>query len=702
MKQKIPYPPWLLSLLFLTLSFPNDIACSYSPISIYKQQVIFILDSDSTTQKAGRLLYEQHDTFSHVVTWNGAEQKFKLVEWNMNEEKFDASADLDQCEFPIGPQKSFAWTDTLIQVVGLENATDERDVPTISGFSPTELALLIAVKLTSGDEVGSINVIIPSQLTSDDNQSFEFLSQFINELRQLQSFKTSVALRHTLVMIDHSGRMISGQLIHGVANETDIHWRHIDHLNTLSSSFFNVLPKLKSPFFGILPPGVQVFVTDYYERETLQTKPRAYVMTDKGVFRWVDNIAQNTYGAISKSRAPSIIQQVQFLSGEKKVSNVSVVEFTDMTDFLKELHHYGNEGPVNDNNKVYVRFGDWILSMDEATFNVNLEGIITCSTDSCDKKAQVEQILSHWQGIPKSYPSMQSNTNENFFKEVSHWIRGENYAIGLEMENAYNAQCGAIMFFSAAIRSFHVHVTNMMSLDLAEHDYLTREYFFSSHPLARKETWQIWNARSRTGLNMLHEDLDQAALVALNETIHRISCVSKSWLSHISSETIMGSRGPPPATWQEEYTGMAHQANLLSFIEDIASSPPMSHNYLREYELKESRYRLLTWNLSEPELGVIAEQIQDFLFTDDVSLPLRASVALANDQAYVSNLITKELHLKQLQTGKRYKVVPDSIEVKDQSNTVRFFVQELSNVSSELEPITVTFDKSKLRTKAML
>ena len=373
---------------------------------------------------------------------------------------------------------------------------------------------------------------------------------------------------------------------------------------------------------------------------------------------------------------------------------------------------YGDKGPADHNNKVFFRFGDWIFSMDEATFYIRVEGIIISSTDSSAKKVKIEQLLSHWYPIPDSYPSMQPNTNNDFFKDVSHWIRGDHEAIGLEMENAYNAQCGAAMFFAEAIRSFHVHITNMMSLDLVKHDYLTREYFFSSHPMARTGTWQIQNSKTgkkKTGLDMLHDShawsgsiQDQAVQSVFNETVRRISCVSKSWLSHIDSTIIMGSREPPPATRHEEYTGKAHQASLLSTVEDIGSTPPMSHDYLREYELKESMHRHLSSTLSKPETGVIARQVQNFSDIDDQTLPIRASIALANDHAYVSDLIRKELHLKQLQTGKVYQVVPDSIEVDDQSDTVRFFVREIANVSSELEQITTSFDKSKLQSKALL
>ena len=714
---------WLLPLVLL-LSFPRSIL-SYDPTLLYKQQVIVILDNDFATQEAGQLLYQQHDTLSHVVMWNAKLQKLEQVEWNLEFERYEVvqgSNTNNPLRLPIGQQKFFSWSDTLITVVG----NGERGGTTISDFSAEELVSLVIEDLTSSD-VGRIDIIagVPSDLrhTSPDFHSSAYLNQFLYGLAQLGMTRTSATLRFTVVMLDHSGREISGQLLLGVANETDIDWKHATpldmwlgyfngedyHIEQTSTPAGN--PNLNSPFFGILPEKVQVYVTDF-QKKTLLSRPSSYVVTDNGAFDWVDSVAQKTYKATSKGRAPSVTRQVQLLSGSKKVVQKSIIEFAGMADFLKELRHYGDQGPSNRNTKVYYRFGDWVVSMNQTTFYVSVDGIITASTDSSIKTTKVQEILSHWLPIPDIYPSMQPNTNDDFFNDVSMWINGENSAIGLDRENAYNAQCGVAMFFSEAIRSFHIHISNMMSLDLVRHNYLTREYFFSSHPMARKGTWQIQNSKSgkkKTGLEMLQDHQarsgslsDQTVQATFNEIIRRISRVTKSWLSHIDSTTVMGSRGPPPATRPEVYTGKAHQASLLSTLEDIGSTPPMSRDYLREYELKESHYRLLSSNASEPETGAVESQVLDFSHIDDVTLPLKASIALVNDHAYVSDLISKELYLKQQQTGKKYQVIPDSVEVEDQSDIVRFFVREIANVSSELEQITTFFDKSKLQSKALL
>ena len=705
---------WLLPLLLLT-PFPTQVA-SNDFTSLYKQQVIVILDNDSTIQNVGRLMYQNHDTLSHAFMWNGTSQMLNPVKWKADNKLYQ---DPDQ-QLPIGLQKTFAWIDTLIRVIGKGDISEE-DSPTLSGFSAEELIVMITEELVNVD-IGRIDIIgcIPFHQSSTLQQieSPTYLNQFMLKLQKLRRFQTNATLRMALETIDHSGREITGQLLLGVTNNTEVQWRHANPQNIWMGYFTGESYQLQqvrspsraldlnSPFFGILPEKVPVYVTDYR-----QQNPTTFAVTDMMAFELVDKMAQTAYRAIPENRAPSFTRRVQFLSGQQEVSEVTVIEIGSMLDFLKELRHYGDTGPADHNSEVYFRFGYWVLSMDESTFYVSVDGIITDPADSNEKKAQVTKILNQWHTIPDSYPSVQPGTNPDFFEDVTLWINGHHEDIGLELENAYNAQCGVAMFLSESIRSFHVHVTNMMSLNLAQHNYLTREYFFSSHPMGRKGTWQILDSRTgkKTGLEMLQDGQarsgslsDQVIQSIFNETIQRISRISKSWLSHIDASMIMGSRDPPPATTQEEFTGIAHQTNLLSVIGDVGSSAPMSHSYLRDYELKESRYRLLSSSVSEPETGTIDLQVEDFAQIDDMTSPLKASIAFANDHSYVSGLISKELQQKERQTGKVYQVVPDSVEVDEQSDTVRFFVREIANVSSELEQITATFDKSKLQSKALL
>ena len=695
---------WLLLLSTLT-------HCTFSDPGIhYKQQVILVLDDDPTVQKAAQILYQKYDTLSHVLMWTNTLDTFEQVKWNTESETYTFTESGSDQPLPIGPQKSFAWSNTVIEVVG----SGEQST-TISELSAEEVAQMIIGGLTNED-VSRINIVECTSHTPVPSQQDEppvFLSQFMEKLKELQRFETSASLRSVLVTKDHSGRELTGQLLLST-NGTEIEWRHDNPsdmwIGTFAGQNYQIIKSpttggatLKSNSFGILPDEAQVHITDYQEKIS---RPFTYLMSDAQAFGWVDRIAEITYIGIPNGRASTDTRQVQFLSGTRSVNEIRLIEINSILDLLKELRYYGHHGPADLNTKVYYRFGDWVVSMNEVNFNIRVEGVITDRVDS----EQVNRILAQWRPIPSLYSSLQLLTGSRFFDDVTHWINGDNDDIGLEMKNAYNAQCGIAMFLSEPIKSFHTHITNMMSLDLARHGYLSKEYYFSSHPTARPGTWLIEDpntGKKKTGINTMRDELaksgtipDQNTQRVFNDIVNRFSRISKSWLSHIDNARVRGSRDPPPATKKVKYTGTPEQASILSSVEDIGSTAPMSRVYLREYELSESATRLLSLNISEAETIAVDMQIDDFSQIDEMSLPLQASIAIASDHAYVSDLISRELHMKQQQTGKVYEVIPDSVDIDE--NIVRFFVREVANVSAEIEQITTTIDQSRLLTKQLL
>ena len=181
-----------------------------------------------------------------------------------------------------------------------------------------------------------------------------------------------------------------------------------------------------------------------------------------------------------------------------------------------------------------------------------------------------------------------------------------------------------------------------------------------------------------------------------------MSRISKSWLSHVDSVELKGSRDPPPHAKPEQYTGEEGQQNILSTLEDIGSVQPRSKQYLREYELRQATDRLLSTKFSEPETESIDSQISDFSSTEDISSPLRASVALANDHAYVSDLIVKQVQFEEKQTGKQYEVLPDSIQLEANHNYVKFRVKEKGNPASTSRQVSAAINKAKLTSKGLM
>ena len=721
----------LLLLLLLTFSSLSRHVVSSEPV--YHQQVIVILEDESSNlQKAGRLLYQKHDTLSHVLMLNGTARMLNVVEWNDELELYEVAVNnSDPRSLPIGAQKPFKWLNTLIHVAASHDVTEpghvaaSRDVTEpgqTTTLSAEELATLILVQLTNGEDT-NINVISSSHddASSKTEQTETFLNQFMSALQLLGKFNTSVTFTSTIITLDHSGRVLTGGLQLGI-NGTDIEWKHngsavqskwVGYFTgetyqvQLTTTTAPVGPNIGPSSFGILPQGAAVHITDYTKKSG-ERHPLSYMISDKEAFEWVDKIAESTHKNTPRHRALSSSLEVQLLPGNSEIIELSIIEIGSIQDLLMELRHYAS---THMDSTVYYRFGEWVLSMNETTFYVSVVGIVVDPSDSDDKRSKVQSILETWQPIPELYPNMQPNTGGDFFDDVTHWIKGERSQIGLEFGDAYNAQCGVAMFLSESIRCFHTHVTNMMSLRLAQNGYLSKEVFFSSHPMACKGTWQITsrNGRKKTGMDMLRDKEAKSGKlpnpnnqIMFDEIVHRISRISKTWLSHVDDMIIKGSREQPPATKRAEYTGKSRQASLLQAFEDIGSTVPDSNNYLRTYELFESVTRLLSSNISEPETRAVTTQIEDYSFLDDDSLPLKASIAIATDHAYVSDLIGRELHLKEQQTGKQYQIVPDSVEVEEDSDIVRFFVREMNNVSSELEQITTAFDQSKLNSKALL
>ena len=679
--------------------FGSGLVEGYSVVP-YKQQVVLVLGNEAALQEVGSFLYQKHDTSSHVFTWNETLRQLQPVEWNADHNMFELS-EMSQ-ELPIGPQKPFSWSETVVKVVGSNDS-----LATLSGFSAEELASLITLRLADGN-VGQIDMITFSPLGRllDTTTPSVFMTSFMEVLKKYEKY-TGVTFQSSVMAVDHSGRGLSGELVMGI-NHTGIQWRHGTYSYAWKGSFVNgqyrlqltttsaMEVKLNSPYFGVVPDGENVCLTDFHQTSDLL--PPVYVVTNDGMLDWVDRIAQKTYASIPAGRAPPISREVLFLSQEIK-TELPVIEMRNITDFLKELHHYGEYGPSEYNNsEVYYRFGDWVVSMNEADFRVSVVGVIMDFINSSTvKKAQLADILEQWHTIPDCFPAVQSRTGSSFFRAISAWINGSNADIQFNMENAFNAQCGTATFLSGSIRCFHTHITNMMSLDMAGYGYLTRQYFFASHPMACEDDWQDINpetGKMKTGLNFIQNTISEE-----NNVAQRIAKVSQSWLSHIESATVMGSRNIPPATVLQNVT---FKEGLLQDFENIGSTLPLSVKFLRGFELNESLYRLLSPNTSRPEIGAVNMLVEDFSGIDVATLPLQASVALINDHAYVSNILGQELHLKELQTGRKYQIVPDTIVVDDESDIVRFYVQEVGNISSKLEELTTNLVKSHLQSKALL
>lgn len=524
--------------------------------SRYNQQVIAVLESQPEIEKAAHYLYQKHSTTSYVVKWDEVSHIFERVDWNTTTQRYERASNQDP--LPINPGE---WRTTRIQAVGHGdiNLFNTQAAASIAGFSPEDLAEELTSKISVGEDVGRISIVgctRKNHLRSTTTTPVEkpaYLIRFMDKLKQLGRSNTEVSL---MVSVDQRGRKLTGELVlaggHVAPNDMESH------------------------FFGILPPDSELYV--FENNLASLSASLAYTIDDSTAFEWIDQIAQNIYSSIPKMDMPEANKSVQFFTGEQRVQKIGVREINGMNDLLMELHRYGGKNEVS---CVYYRFGDWVLSMKTSTFYVSVEGVIISSTDSAAKKSRVARLLAKFrtfpnQTIPVQYCEMQLHTGADFFDNVRSWIGGRHQEIGLNIENAYNAQCGTAMFLSESIRCFQNHITNMMSLDLERHGYLSKEYFFNSHPMGHGGTWKIRTGQGEkmTGLNMLHYVQHDSsvtkkvrnAIKALESTKSRISCICKSWLSHVETPELKGSRFRPP---QSTPIHIAQTGLLLRILEQL-------------------------------------------------------------------------------------------------------------------------------------
>ena len=658
----------------------------------FKQQIVLILDSDEAIHEVGKLLYTTHDTVSYVLMWNENLHELQHAKWNAHVEKFEVQDVFQQ--LPIGSNKPFSWMETVIKIIGICNGE------TFSGFSAENLITMI-LELAGDDDIGQIDAIT-TDLTQSSTIYLEFL---MNELKNHKKYNTTVTFRSDIVVIDHSGDILRGQIQRGM-NHSIVKWKH-DTLSTqvcyhsFVSNQYQIqcvddAKCLKSSYFGIIPSESDVYITEF---KSPPNRPISYKITDKEAFTLVNEVAHNVYTEIPGNRAPATVYSVLLLPETQNSETLNVIEFHTYTDLLKELHYYGEVGSSDNNDtEVYYRFGNWVVSMNEATFYVRVIGVIENAPSL--KKVQLDDIIVQWQMGQNSYPAIQTRTGTNFLSDIYSWINGRNSDIKMTIDGLFNAQCGVAMFLSESIYSFHSHITNMMCLDLARNNYMSSKYYFASHPMPSKIT-------KNTGLDLLKNSTVQNLFENEeqendeDEIKNKIIKITKSFISHVEYSNIKGSRHLPPAGELRNNTEIVVQ-DASSEFEHIGVKTTLLHYILRLFELQESEHRLLTTNQSDSEAGAIMTIVIDFANIDATVLSVKASSALINDHAYLSEILKTELQMKEQQTNKTYVIVPSSIEVDKESNIIKIFVQENSNPYSKIEQLKITIDRSQLLTRAML
>lgn len=637
----------------------------------YDYQVVVLLEKEKGVIKASSYLFEKHKTVSYGTLWE-------------NDKFVDTSS-----KRPI--PEDIDWSRAKVRVVGHGNV--EGDL--ISGFSAEELARAISEKLANSEGIGKISIVACSEPgTRPPSNEPPYLREFMDELKTLGKVNTEVSMSSALVGVDRDGRKLTGERV----QDEDIIWSHKNPSHKWTGNFegesdnptirrgyvtedaAGATPDLPPDNFGILPRDYEAFVAE------ITSKHNNMRLNNEDAYRWVDGFADNIYHS-QQGRAPDVPHEVQ-LKGQGRPPEIKKIkEIGSINDLLKELRYYGETGKATKPSEVYYRFGDIIVSMNEQDFYVSAEGVILDKGDSETTRKTKEAIVQRLTNdpLPESYSKMQPRTS-GMLGDVQNWINGDNDIIGLNEHNLYNAQCGLAMFLSESIRCFPNHISNMMSLDLRGIGSINDRTFFDSHPMARGGSW----IDDRTGLDMLREaDRENPEAREISE---RISGVTRSWLSRIESGSLLGTENMPASG---QLVAVDH--STLSSLTDIAELPPGSKKYTRQFDPNEPA----TTSITDPELQSVDTQIDEFSRTADTLSTHQASVDFARDQVYVSELINDEIEQKERELGKELEVLPDSMTLDEDSDTVRFLVHEKLN-PSETEEISTTIDKSELYSKEMV
>lgn len=681
----------------------------------YKQQVIAILNDDDygAIHEAARYLSLKEDvsTISHVVVWDQSLNKFVQAEWDKAIASYKKTTALD---LPIGRDKLFQWSDTHVQVVGHGEYSDYTKKISFSGADPENIIdrVTAMTKANNKNDLADIKRISIVGCTMNDGA--KLIKIFMELLKKKNLFKTKVSIRSALVCIDQNGRKLTGELHQvmkgkgGKKNDVGIEWSHKNNLHKYVGSFdrrkkisieqgpVNV-DELKTYNYGFLPLDSEVYIS---------SNDKSWKVSVAASHQWLNSLASDTYkDIVSLTTTPdSVGRKVKFFD-DGKVYNQEVIEIKGIEDLQSLLKYYADLGPnipqqydrehmskpitIQGHNAVCLRFGDFVLKMNLENFYVHVKGVVISESDSNEKNVKVENLMGTLKkGIPRDYPNMHKGTSEDFIDDVSKWVSGQHSTIELEPENAFNAQCGVAMFFSESIRSFHNHITNMMILDLAEKGYLKKEFIFNYHPMARGGTWQKHeNGRKMTGLDLLKGPEQSVGVI-----IERMQQITRTWFSHIHTDSMKGLRRAIP--------GLEVVDNMQDLMSVLRSLKPRESN-LRGYELSKATEKLLVLPM-KPVIESVKTQVGEFTTTSDISLPLRSSIALANDHAFVCNAIAEELELKQQQTGKKYDMLVSTLEFEE--NSVKIEVVEKNNPLSSDKKLTLetSIDTSKLGSKEIV
>ncbi len=568
----------LLSLIFLLSATPSGITAPPSDEVNYENQVIASIGSDQAIADASQYLLNKHATlmnYNYEAKWDTGSNSFVFQ-----------GDDTDN----VG---NINWAETKIQVVGHGSVADN----TVGGLTPRELAEKV-YSMSNNQVAKKISIVsctrgIGDGIVGDTEPAY--LTEFMNEAKNLGMTVSEVSIRASLVAVNRRGEKLTGigkldptgqprpYGIEWTSNDRGLKW-----IGSIEEGSQNVQVRkvqatdgadnIETRLMGIIPKNKVIHMADKEDATT------SYKITDDDTFTMIDEVAKNVYNnGDQNQRSSSSEVQVSLYDSDSQSFNSERVTLREFRqgEFINELRHQGKKWTSQSSGQEYFRFGDLVVRMDLKDLYVQVVGMV----ESTPHLAELQQKFSDF---PKKYEDMKPKTGPSFFDDVKKWMKGQNSDINITPENfeerVYNAKTGAAMFLSESIRCFQNHFTNMMVLDMVDAHLMNKELYFGTNinPMARGGTW-LGQAAVGAGLLDVYRQSSHGSSMrrqyrGIKEKLVRIT---KSWLSHVSTDTVNGVRDNPPQANVRDLGGFKDKVTDL--IESIGKSEPDARDQLRDY-----------------------------------------------------------------------------------------------------------------------
>jgi Ca2+-binding RTX toxin-like protein len=350
-----------------------------------------------------------------------------------------------------------------------------------------------------------------------------------------------------------------------------------------------------------------------------------------------------------------------------------------------------------------------------------LEGVVQSEDPS---KPQIKKNENF--DIPEipsaNYPNVQPKTDELFFPESIDWMSGNEVHIRRDAleASAHNAEVASAMFLCEPIRESRTLVTNRMDIDRYNNGDIGRFKFFREHAMARGGTGPAKYSGLRHSLWKQTEipSVTQKSLIGARLCRSAAKWAGRAVHGQISGSIVAKQHHEPSLKLTKERNEF--RTFVKDSIKDVATLPPNERSTKYQpanvgpcAKTKRTKRAVGACTASDnlpdapwdarpvdiPEVETVKAEIDDFVQTEDLSLPHTLSMAFQADQIHIKMKIEQAIKAREESTGKTYHVDEDSVSVEN--GRLTFDVFDIHN-PTETESIEEPFDESRLTSKEIL